>query len=210
MDPSSVGTLARVWADAAPLAKYILKRAEGPAEGPLKRKPRRVRKLTSWEYLAAGTEFYATQRVSWDQARTDTRNDLIAGRVVAVGRLSNSYDFERIPPSFWIGAEVDWDRDAVSRDGKNVIEVRVLKPEAIASVQPKPQSGPGRPSKAEVIRAAIAEHAKTDSALERPPAERYRIYRAYLSDQGYKPYKTVGFSNKTFEKFEREFRNKNK
>ena len=81
-------------------------------------------------------------------------------------------------------------------------------PDAITSLKPKPQPGPGRPSKAEVIRAAITDYQKTDPGLSRPPSEQYRTYRSYISPQGYKPYRDAGFSNKTFEKYEREFRPK--
>ena len=72
------------------------------------------------------------------------------------------------------------------------------------------RNSPGRPSHANVIRAAIAEQARTDPRLERPRRERYENYRAYAKSQGYDPRRDDGFSEKTFEKYERQFRNKHK
>jgi hypothetical protein len=159
------------------------------------------------ENLARLAELNAILRLTQDKAKADILNDLIAGRLVGFGRPSESYDFERIDASYWIGAKVDWGGSA-SRDSRTFIEVRIVMPDAIAPIQPKPQPGPGRPSKAEVIRAAIDEYAKSDSALDRPRSERYRAYRSYISSKGFKRVRDAGFSDKTFEKYEREFRNK--
>lgn len=74
---------------------------------------------------------------------------------------------------------------------------------------PKPRK-PDRPTKREVIIAAIAEYAATDPQLEQPPAVRYRAYRSYISAHGYNVHTTRGFSIKTFEVYERAFRNMNK
>jgi hypothetical protein len=82
--------------------------------------------------------------------------------------------------------------------------------QALSRASSQERNAPGRPSKASVILAAIAEHAKTDLHLERPRPERYRNYRSYARSQGYDPHRDAGFSDKTFEKYEREFRNKTK
>lgn len=123
--------------------------------------------------------------------------------------------------------EIQWSKGELNVDGTSYFDIRVVRclvdsqesvqpgdeqsatrvvPDAIASVQPKLRSGPGRPSNAEVIRAAINDYAKTDSGLRSPCVKRYRAYRSYISAQGIDP--DSGFSDKTFEKYEREFRRK--
>lgn len=67
---------------------------------------------------------------------------------------------------------------------------------------------PGRPSKGDVILAAIAEHSTNDPGLKLPKSERFRAYRFYISERGYDPHREDGFSDKTIEKFETEFRKK--
>jgi len=207
---NTANTLARIWADAFPLAEYVSERANRSSrEEPSTPKTRRGRKMSTVEMLAGITEAQVTLRVMRDKTRTATVNDLIAGRIIAVGRPSDVYNFERLDPSFWIGAAVDWDRDAASRDGRKVIDVRIVKPGDIPSVQPRLHEVPGRPSKSDVISAAIVEYAKTDPTLDRPPMERRSAYYVYIAARGYNPRRDKGFSEKTIQKFERLFRSKN-
>ena len=81
-------------------------------------------------------------------------------------------------------------------------------PDSIAAVSPQPRTGPGRPSNAEVIQAAIEDYARTDPGLRKPRVKRYRAYRTYISGQGIDP--DFGFSDKTFERYESEFRRNRK
>ena len=50
-------------------------------------------------------------------------------------RTSDSYSFDWIDPSYWIGAVVDWGGTA-SRDGRKVIDIRLVPPEVIPAIQP--------------------------------------------------------------------------
>ena len=123
--------------------------------------------------------------------------------------------------------DIDWTKSALTVGGTSHFDIRVVRapvaseervqsreepsatkvtPDVVTSLPPDPESRTGRPSKAEVIRAAIADYQKTDTGLSRPPSERYRAYRSYITSQGYKPHRDTGFSNKTFEKYELEIR----
>lgn len=207
MDSLGNPTLARIWADATPLARFMEERAEQECrESTPARNPTRARQPSTMELLAASMQFQRELASARDKARTATINDLIAGRIVGLGRPSDSYLFERVEVSFWIGAVVDWMCGTASRDGRTVIEVRVVPAGVLKPVQPEAHEAPGRPSMADVIRAAIADYAKADPALRRPPTERYRAYRAYISARGYDPHRDPGFTKKTYEKYEREFR----
>ena len=66
---------------------------------------------------------------------------------------------------------------------------------------------PGRPSKGDLILAAIAEHSNNDPGLTLPKRERFHAYRSYISERGYDS-REDGFSDKTIEKYETEFRKK--
>jgi hypothetical protein len=207
MNSSSATTMARAWADATPFNKFVEERAQGLAREGIT--PPRVGRSESGEPSAAERlaiygQYQIGLMVGRDKAKADAINDFITGRIVGLGRRSNSYDIERIEPSFWIGANVEGDK--ASRDKTNFIEIRVVAPDAIPSVQPKSLPGPGRPSEVDAINLAIADYAKTDPALKCPPSVRYRAYRFYISTKGFDPRRDSGFSNKTFEKYEREYR----
>jgi hypothetical protein len=96
------------------------------------------------------------------------------------------------------------------RGEKGVVDVRLLTKSMPTTVPPVRISKPGRPSKKGVIRHAIANHAKQDPKLRQPPVVRRRNYRAYISQHGYDLRQDSGFTNSTFEKYETEYRNKNK
>jgi hypothetical protein len=141
-----------------------------------------------------------------DRAKTELRNELVAGRLVGLGRRSDSYNIETIDCSFWIGAKVDWEHDAVSREDAALIDVRVVAPETIKAIRPTPEPRSGPPSEVELILAAIEDYAKKDPALRRPPAERYGAYRSFIVSKGRDPRRERGFSESAFEKYEREYR----
>lgn len=211
MNKSLTTALARIWADAAPLYRFIEERAEQqcrqitPARGPT-----RARQLSTVELASRNLQLHMNLAAARDKARTATINDLIAARIVGLGRPSDFNVFERVDDSFWIGAAVDWVDGTASRDGKTVIDIRVVPADALLPLQPAVQDAPGRPSKEDVIRAAIAAYAKEDPTLARAPSERIRGYCNYISSHGYNPRNDPGFSDKTFQKYERKFRLENK
>ena len=205
MDSTSTPALRRIWADATPLSKFIEDRAEqlcreGPAttgKTPGNRKP------TAFEGIALVLEYQGNLNSARNRARTETINHLVAGRFVGLGRRSASYDIETIDSSFWIGADVGG--DTVARGDTKIIEVRIVQPDVVQSIQPKPHSGLGRPSESKAIQEAISVYAKTDPALKRSPSVRYEAYRKHLASQGHNP-KDPGFDKKTLQKYETEYR----
>jgi hypothetical protein len=227
MNPSDAAALARIWADSTPLYTFVEDRLkqlpdESPAAAsnvatagtkPVNRK-RRKRSATpsgfetlaaSLDSMSAAIEVGRKHNDRFKRVTAAMMDDLIAGRLACIGRPAQSYVFKKIDPSFWIGARVQWYGNAVIRGDEELIEVRVTK-SIPAQIEDRPEKGPGRPSKANVIRDAIVEYAKGDPRLNRPPFERYRAYRAYISDRGYDPRKDSGFKDKTFEKYEAEYR----
>lgn len=211
MDASSTATLARIWADATPLARFIEeKAAQQLRESTPARRPTRARQLSTLELVARSMQFDTKMASARDKARTATINDLIAGRFIGLGRPSDSYAFERVDDSFWIGAAVDWIDGATSRDGRTVIEIRVVPADALKPIRPEASETVGRLSKKDAIRAAIAAYAKEDPTLDRKRLHRFQAYRSHLTSHGYNPRKDGGFSEKNFEKYETEFRTANK
>ncbi|HUN77255.1 MAG TPA: hypothetical protein VMU40_22285 [Steroidobacteraceae bacterium] len=211
MDPFSVEALARIWADATPLDAFVEKKAEqlcGVTVAPATMEPRRdvqpsgIERYSTVERLALWSQVQTSLMAARAQATRDTSNELVAGRLVGLGRMSTSYAIEVIEASFWIGAAIAG--DTASRDGRKMIDIRIVLPETIPSFQPKPQSR-GKPSEGDVIKAAILDWAKTDPALRRPPLVRYKAYRAFIVSQRRDP-KDPGFDEKTFQKYETEFR----
>lgn len=193
-----------------PLARYSEETAERlHRESVAARDPTEARQLSTMEQVARSLEGHVDRASARDKARTATINDLIAARIVGLGRPADSYLFEKVSESFWIGAAIDWVAGSASRDGRTVIDIRVVPADILLPFNPVAQHAPGRPSKEEVIRAAIAAYAKEDPTLSRQPTVRYRAYRTHIASQGYDP-KEAGFSEKTFEKYERKFRIENK
>jgi hypothetical protein len=99
---------------------------------------------------------------------------------------------------------------AIPNDGASTVAVHeTSSPEGRArsvGESSKERSSPGRPSVATDVLAAIAHHAKTDPRLKRPRSVRYRNYRSYLASQTQDPQRYEDISDKTLEKYEREFR----
>lgn len=195
--------LARTWANAVPLSKFATERAQRLAQGMGVGGDRSEEPFAA---LSRAVQHHANVRVAFDRAYEETINDLIAGRLVCIGRKSKAYEFQVIDSGFWIGASIDWSGNAANRGRQSLIELRIAESPATALTPPALKQGPGRPSKAAAIRAAIAEYSKSDARLSRPPFERYRAYRAYLTDRGFDLRRESGFKDKTFEKYEREFR----
>jgi hypothetical protein len=179
MNPSHTSALAQVWADATPLARFIEERAEQRRrESARARGPARGRQLSTIEQVARNLEIDVNRASARDKARTATVNDLIAARIAGLGRPSDSYVFERISESFWIGAAIDWITGSASCDGSTVIEIRIVPVDALKPVQPEVRATAGRLSKKDAIRTAIAAYAKEHPTLDRPPLERFQAYRS--------------------------------
>jgi hypothetical protein len=214
VDPSDTSALRQIWAKATPLSKFIEERTKRlPEEAiPADRDTNRADGLPTGAAdlvpqlanLARYAGVLAAVRVARDRAEADTINDLAAGQLVALGRRSGSYDIETIDGSFWIGADVAG--NAVARAGTEIIDVRIVLPDALPVMQPKQQSDLEAKRRAEVIREAIRDYAaKIDPNLGPPRSKRYKAYRSYISSRGF-DIKKRGFSDKTFEKAETEFR----
>jgi hypothetical protein len=203
IDPEKV---AKAWATATPIHGYTVAKAT-----------QKWRESTPGWPLPATHQVFSVDAMFLNQefqkrlvaARKATIKELIAGQIVGLGRSSNSKGIERISESFWIDAKVeDWSGGTASCDGTSFSEIGVVPTSTLTPSQPVASSTVGPPSKAVVILAAIAAYAKEDPRLERPPSERFRAYRAYISSHGHNPHTARGFSQKTFEKYEQQFRNR--
>lgn len=209
VDSTSNPALTALWADATPLTKFIDERAERlfrqtPAapwltvDAPGESSSLGVR-------IAAGVESYKNRFAARDKAKAATINDLVAGRLVGLGRPSGSRDLEKIEGLFWIGAEFVSGNSVKSRGRRMMTHVRILPSDASPSLQPKPRSGPGRPSQREAIKAAIVDHARADPGWwNRSPSVRHKGYRDHIAKQGYDP-SGPGFDKKTLQKYETAF-----
>jgi hypothetical protein len=214
VDPSDTSTLRQIWAKATPLSKFIEERAKRLPDGaiPAERDSNQADALPTGAAvlvpqlanLARYAGVLAAVRVARDRAHADTINDLTAGQLVALGRRSDSYNIETIDASFWIGADVAG--NAVARAGTKIIDVRIVLPDALLVLQKEQRSDLEAQRRAEVIRAAIRDYAaNTDPNLGPPRSKRYKAYRSYISSRGFDVTKR-GFSDKTFEKAETEYR----
>lgn len=212
MKASNSAKLARIWADAVPLSSFIVATSRGGAGQAEYGDDTRSSddRSSRIENVARMVESAAYQLASLKEAKAETMNELIAGRLVCLGRKPYSNEFEKIDPSTWIGADVDWGGNTVTRDDQAIIDVRVMTSRVDEEAGVRDKRGPGRPSQGEVISAAIAKYAVEDPKLNRPLLERYRAYKSYISKCGYDPHKDDGFSDKTIEKYETEYRNKNR
>ena len=206
MDLYNAAAVRQVWAYATPLSQFVERRAEQSCPEAAELKARRDRQASTLKYLGASIEFGFALRAAVEKARTATVNDLVAGRLVGLGRTPKSRDIQPIDSSFWVDAEIDWEHDAMARARKKMVAVRVVLPDAMKAVRPTAEDRPGPHSERELILAAIEEYAKKDPALRRPPAERYEAYRAFITKKGRNPRRERGFSESAFEKYELEYR----
>jgi hypothetical protein len=160
VNSSNARVFARIWADATPLAQYVEEVAQRLCSEPVPglEPPTRPAdpKLSGLASVAMMSHIHAVLSVARRKAPTATRNDLIAGRILAVGRPPDSEQFEKIDPSFWIGSDIDWS-GAVSRGDRKVIEVRVVvKADDVALIQSKLRKVRAGPHKAERVGAGSA------------------------------------------------------
>lgn len=113
--------------------------------------------------LVAGVEAYKASLLVYDRAQITVIDDLAAGRLVGVGRPSDSKHVEIIASEFWPAAKVDWGGGSARHAGRNVIKVRIALCGDIPQVPAESQPEAGEPSKEKVIRAmamAVAERAE--------------------------------------------------
>ena len=208
MASSDPEKLAKAWATATSLHAYSVEKAEQRwrESTPGWQRPQ-THEVFSVGWAFRNQEFHKRLVA----AQKATLKELIAGQIIGLGRLSGSKGIDKISGSFWIDAKVeDWFGGKVSCDGSTYSEVCVVSAGAIAPTLEKASSTVGAPSRAVVIRAAIEAYAKVDPGLVKPPSVRFRAYRAYISEHGYDPRTDRGFNQKTFEKYELEYRNKNR
>jgi hypothetical protein len=179
VESSSTAGLAGIWADATPLTRFIEERAEQslqegtPAYGETNRAAplsnHQSDLVPRWANLARHAEFVAALRVARDRAQVETIKDLVAGRLVGLGRLSDSYNIENIDASFWIGADVR--ANTATRADTRMVEVHVVSPDAILSLQPVHQSGPEKPSAVKVRRKRGRSNDQTKVRLKVSPRQ---------------------------------------
>lgn len=198
------------WADATPLAKFVEERALGLVPQPtfFQEAPPLGKARPVMEQLAISLHIQTHMPASQKAAKDETINDLVARRLVGLGRAPRSRNIQSIDPSFWIDAEIDWEQDAAVRGRKKMVAIRLVLPDAIKEMQPTSEARSGPPSERDLILAAIEQYAKkkNDPALRRPPGERYAAYRAFITEKGRNPRSERGFSVSAFEKFELEYR----
>lgn len=131
--------LARTWADAVPLGKFAAARAEGLAKSSSGSDGKRPEE--PFAALAVTVHYHVNLRSAFDRAYEATINDLIAGRIVCLGRKSKSYAFQAVEPAFWSGATIDWGGNAASRGRLSMIDLRVAANPSAASTPPEPKQG---------------------------------------------------------------------
>ena len=193
-----------IWADAVPLNRFIEDVATRTLSERVPALPKKVTPAISSsnaemlsQYLLANIDLMGAK----SKAQNYTINNLIAGRLVGIGRHPKTYDVEKINAAFWVGGAIG--DNSVSRDGVEWIDVRIVPADALPTIK---SEAPRILTTADVIRAAIAEYAKTDPKLSQPPSIRHRAYRTYITSTGIDLRKDRGFGAKTFEKYETEFR----
>jgi hypothetical protein len=198
--------LAPIWADATPLIKFLEGRrsqAQNTSWGSTDQDP----DLSSIvQGLAQAMQQLSSVPLQFNIAKEQISNDMVAGRISAIGRRSKSRRFVILDSSYWIGANVDWGDNSLTLGRVVYVDIRV--------VDQQLSSLPGAEPTAEfqgtsdVVKAAIANYSAEDPDLKAKPDIRFRAYRKYVRDKGFDPHKR-GFSTKTFEACETKFRNKN-
>ena len=208
--PHDVSALARQWADAETLCDFLKTRAESirMATQGTETSGKPISEMSSVEIAVLTLRGNTDLQAALAEAKRGISDEVVAGRIYCIGRRRDSLEFEKVPPSFWIGAKIDWGGDAVGRDDEEFMDLRVLTGSIAAppEVQDEPRSG--RPSKGNVILAAIEKYANDDPGLKGTKSKRFRSYRSYISEQGYDPRTDPGFGDKTIEKFETAYRKK--
>ena len=210
--PHDASGLARQWAAAVTLYDFLKNRAESirMAMHGTETSGKPISEMSSIEIAVLSLRGDAQFQPFLAEAKRAVSDELVAGQIYCIGRLRDSHEFENVPPSFWIGAEIDWGGDAVVHNDEEFTDLRVLTGSIATAPEGQDEPKPGRPSKRDVIFAAIEKYATDDPSLKGAKSERFRNYRSYISEQGYDPHTDPGFGDKTIEKFETEFRKKSR
>lgn len=120
LDPKS---LERIWLLATPLHEFTVNVAERQCQNSIPGWP------TDWSAQDAtrGSNLRFQQvQARLNTAQTLTIQDLVAGRIVGLGRRSQSNALEVVGESFWDGAVFDWTSETVkNREGRTVCDVRI-------------------------------------------------------------------------------------
>jgi hypothetical protein len=123
------------------------------------------------------------------------------------GREANRADLVQPIQEFVLDDFVDKQEICNQERGYILVEAHTVRREGVDDeTQVQDKRRPGRPTMREPILDAIADYVATDPKMGRPPTVRYRAYRTYLSNHGYERGRVASISEKTFEKFETEFR----
>jgi hypothetical protein len=156
-----------------------------------------------------------------DEARKQLKNALVRGEIQLVGRRRNTeglMQYELVPPGFWVGAVFNPDRGEGVSGELRYDELRATNeptPATTASgVSHRPEKADaqprsaGRPSQRDKIMEAISYHAEADQNWwSNGPAKRHERYRTYIRNKFSIDTKLAqGFSEKTFQKYEDEYK----
>lgn len=200
--------LASIWADAIPLTDYLYRRIASPAFSSSSESADRDSQVSSALLgLASALQGLATVPARLKSTEDRISNDLIAGRISAIGRRANSHRFRVLKHSHWIGSTVDWSGSSMTHGRVAYVDIRIID-------QAPPDAKVGEPAKEyqntkDVVEAAILSYSAEDPELSARPEIRFRAYRVFIRERGFDPHRDRGFSTKTFEAYEKKFRNKN-
>ena len=208
MTNSSKTDLAPIWADATPLSDYLDQRTRSALRVGEQDQGNEVSPASSMLLgVAAALQTYGNTPRVIEETKKKTNDDLIAGRISAIGRKENSGRFVALEASHWIGSEIHWHSNAMKRGRAAYVDIRVI--DQGQSADSQFEQGVEYRDTFEVVEAAIAKYAADDPNLSDKPEIRYRAYREFIRARGFDPHRDRGFSEKTFEAYETKFRKKN-
>ena len=162
---------------------------------------------------------HGTYTSAHQAARDEVRRQLVAGSLVAYGRQSTPRSkIEEISVDVWIDSEYsDDDVSIESADYGRYVHIQIIELNGTNNLReigsaPEPSlSTPGRPTRRVLIWNAIEHYSRQQTGwFKRAPRERFDAYKTYISAQGTDPELEPGFKDKTLQKYETEFRKKNR
>ena len=208
MKNSSETDLAPIWADATPLSGYLERKTRPPLIVSDQNSANEGLPSSGLLGLAAAFQAFGSAPMRTEEAKKNASNDLIAGRISAIGRKKNSKRFEILEASHWIGSEIHWYGNAMTRGRVTYVDIRIIEQEQADDIEPEKVAEYRETS--DVVKAAISKYAADDPNLSAKPEIRHRAYREFIRAQGFDPHRQRGFGDKTFEAYETEFRKENK
>lgn len=209
MKNSSETDLAPIWADATPLSDYLERKTRPPIFVTDQNSGGDGSSVSSAVLgLAAAFQAIGSTSMRMEEAKKNATNDLIAGRLSAIGRKEHSKKFEVLEGSHWIGSEIHWHGNGMTRGRVTYVDIRIVEQEQADDTELENEAE--YRDTADVVKAAILQYATEDPTLSAKPEIRYRAYREFIRESGFDPHYDRGFSEKTFEAYESKFRKKNK